>query len=200
MKRHHADRALGEARPVEGQGARRVGIVIGAFSVVLILSVAVGCAAGKAPPVLAPAAPVEASLLVGIEPVAVRALDAPGLEVEVLTARLRDAFLRTSGAAVVDEVSVRAEIAACVVAPCPDALQERFKASRYVMTASLSRVGSAFLGSAVVLAGTAELGRVSAQGAAAARVVDELGWRLGERFRGAVVQHEAPAAPPLEER
>lgn len=141
-----------------------------------------------------------APALVGVEPVALPVIDAPGFAVDVLTARMREAFARTSGADVVDAISVRAELAACVSAPCADEQQQRYRSARYIASVVLSRVGGSVLGSAQVVAGAGELGRVSARGAEAGAVVDELGWALGARFRAAVTGHDAQSPAPSEER
>src|SRR4051794_3945766 len=66
-----------------------------------------GGGAGPAKPAPAAAKPLEAP------PAAVHLPDAPGLNVEDLSARLRIAFARTSGLDVVDDLSVRRELAAC---------------------------------------------------------------------------------------
>jgi hypothetical protein len=163
--------------------------------------VAAACATSKAegPPAGRPPPP-EATSLAGAEPVALRTVDAPGQAVDILTARLRDAFARTSGVPVVDQVSVRAEIAACVVAPCAEELQGRFRAARSLVSASISRVGSTVLGTAVLLVGADELARVNVQGADAGVVVDELGWQLGARLRSALVERVPSTTAPTEER
>jgi hypothetical protein len=189
---------------VAGQGVagpRQALVSLGVFLCIATASVTCACAPGKAAsapltvPIVEPA-----PALVGVEPVALQIIDAPGFAVDVLTARMREAFARTSGADVVDAISVRAEIAACVAAPCADEQQQRFRSARYVASVVLSHVGGSVLGSAQVAAGAGELGRASARGADAGTVIDELGWALGARFRAAVTGHDARSPAPSEER
>jgi hypothetical protein len=145
-------------------------------------------------------APQASAPLVGVEPVALQVLDAPGFAVDVLTSRLRDAIVRTSGAVVVDALSVRAELAACVQLPCADAAQTTFRGARYIASATLARVGATVLGTARVLWGSDELARVTVRGDNVATVVDALGWQLGARFREAVTAHRPSATAPVGER
>jgi hypothetical protein len=170
--------------------------VIAVFTNVIV---AAGCATDKpsssvtmapsmAPPSSLAVATVPPAVppLVDVEPIALQMVDAPGFAVDVMTVRLRDALIRTSGATVVDAASVRAEIAACHEAPCPDEQQTRFRSARYVAVATMSRVGSFVLGTATVTVGGVELGRATARDDEAGMVADALGWALGHRFRTAV--------------
>jgi hypothetical protein len=189
------DDVVVRARVPAARAARSVrrSLFVVAIATVIVAS---GCATSKMAPPTSPAVPDAVAPLVGVEPVALQAIDAPGFAVDVLTARLREAFARTSGADVVDAVSVRAEIAACVAAPCSEVQQERFRAARYIAGVTLSKVGDVVLGSAQLLAGADELGRVSARGADVGAVVDDLGWQLGARFRSAVSGRAASISAP----
>ncbi len=145
--------------------------------------------------------PARAAPLEGAPVMAVQSLDAPGYNVNDLTARLRDALIHTSGVVVVDELSVRAEIAACVEMPCKDVESERFKAATLIANATLSRVGTTLLGSVRIQAGLKELVRVNAQGTDAGAVIQQLGFEAGQKLRD-VLSPESPIPQnaPSEER
>ncbi len=147
------------------------------------------------------AATAAAPPLDGAPIVALTGVDAPGYNVSDLTARLRDAMVHTSGVVIVDDLSVRAEVAACVEMPCKDTQQEAFKNASLVASATLSRVGSVLIGSVRVQAGLKELVRVNAQGADAGAVVQQLGFEAGTQLRKAL-SAESPDTPtaPSEER
>ncbi len=172
--------------------------VRGVVGLIAAASVASACAVSKPLPAPLPSVPPAVTPLVGVATVALQPIDAPGFAVDMLTARMREAFVRTSGADAVDGISVRAEIAACASAPCSDEQQARFRGARFIASVVLSKVGGVVLGSAQVIAGADELARVNASGAEAGVVVDELGWALGARFRSAVGGLPASAvdAPP----
>ena len=137
----------------------------------------------------------------GAPMVAVQAVDAPGFNINDLTARLRDSLVHTSGVPVVDVLAVRAEIAACVETPCKDTEQERFKTASLVAAATLSRVGSSLLGSLRIQRGIHEIVRVNAQGADAGAVIAQLGFEAGTQLRKALTTAAPDAAgAPSEER
>lgn len=182
-------------------GARAVERTRGTLLVFTVAIVSAACTGSKvsAPPP-ARASPLAVAPLVGVEPIALQLIDAPGFAAEVLTARLRDAMVRTSGAEVIDAGSVRAEVAACHVAPCAEDLQQRYRAARFVVSATLSRVGDVVLASAVLVSGANELVRVTRQGPEAGDVADTLGWELGARFRAVVATVSTTAETPRGER
>lgn len=152
-------------------------------------------------PAAAPAS-VAADPLPGVPAVTLRPVDAPGFNVEDLTARLRDGFVFASGVGAVSDFDVRAEIAACVEMPCPTTMQDRLREAEFVVAASVSKVGATVLGTARISRGLAEVARVSAQGPNAATVTEELGRRAGAAMRDALI-HRAPSsvdAPVVEEK
>lgn len=171
------------------------------------LMVSVGCGHDKSRVVVEGAAgrgaatPEKAAPLEGAPIVALTSVDAPGYNVSDLTARLRDAMVHTSGVVIVDDLSVRAEVAACVEMPCKDTQQEAFKNASLVASATLSRVGATLIGSVRVQAGLKELVRVNGSGADAGAVVQQLGFEAGSQLRKAL-SAESPDAPvaPSEER
>ena len=116
-------------------------------------------------------------------PAAVSIIDAPGLNVEDLTAHVRDAIAFTSGLDVVDQLSVRAELAACTEAPCPDRVAKRYEAAAFIVAGSVSRVGSTFLATVHIQRGTQEVLRVSARGTDALQVAERAGHEAGVRLR-----------------
>lgn len=133
-----------------------------------------------------------------VAPAAVRMVDAPGLNVEDLTARVRDALARTSGVDAVDELSVRRELAACTEAPCPDEVAVRFRDAQFVVASTVSRLGSTFLASVRVQQGAREVARANAEDADARKAVAKAGWAAGALLRrvlidsGVVEQVRAP--------
>jgi hypothetical protein len=147
----------------------------------------------------APAGP--ASPLPGAPVLALQKVDAPGFSVEDLTARVREGLVWGSGVVVVDELAVRAELAACVEMPCPEVQQERFRQATVSATASLSRVGSSVLGALRISRGLKEIARVNAQGSDAGDVATRLGREGGAALRQALlVTTTAPSAPEAAER
>ncbi len=148
------------------------------------------------------AAAVAADPLPGVPAVTLRPVDAPGFNVEDLTARLRDGFVFASGIGAVSDFDVRAEVAACVEMPCATTMQDRLRDAEFVVAASVSKVGGTVLGTARLSRGLAEVGRVTAQGPNAATVTEELGRRAGAAMRDALI-HRAPSsvdAPVVEEK
>lgn len=159
------------------------------------------CAAGKPAVVAAAAAPPPAAKKIDAAPAAVRPPDAPGLNVEDLSARLRDAMTLTSGVDVVDDLSVRAELAACEEAPCPDVVAQKYRDAEYVVASSVSRVGDVFLTTVRVQKGSEELVRATAQSQDARASVEAAGHEAGARLRAKLVAAgaaERVAAPPGE--
>lgn len=161
--------------PSERRSDRRsLARVIAAVAVVTSVVVGGGCAHAPGPTTSA-ASPARASVIPGATPVAITTIDAPGLNVDDLTARLRLAFESASGVPVVDEVSMRGEIAACLELPCPTTLQDRFRDADKIVHVTISKVGPSYLGSLRVMSGLRELVRVNGGGADAGVVVDTLG-------------------------
>jgi hypothetical protein len=163
--------------------------------------VVVGCA-HDTPSLPAPTGPPPAARpLVDGPIVAMRGIDAPGYSLEDLTARLREAFVHTSGVVVVDEPSVRAELAACVEMPCADTQQVRFRDATIVVSTTLSKVGPTVLGSLRVSKGLKEIARINVQGNDAAVVVTSLGHQGGAALRTeltTVVPDTTPGPPSVE--
>lgn len=120
-------------------------------------------------------------------PAAVRVVDAPGLNVEDLTARTRDAVAHASGLHVVDELSVRRELAACTEAPCPDELAVRYRDARYLVASSVSRLGSTFLASVRVQDGAKEIARANAEDPDVRRAVVKAATAAGAQVRKVLV-------------
>jgi hypothetical protein len=133
-----------------------------------------------------PTTPPAASPIVDGPVVAVGGVDAPGYNVDDLTARLSRAVSRTSGLVVVDESGVRAELAACVEMPCVDTQQQRFRDATILVGTTISKVGTTVLGSLRVSRGGKELARVNAQGTDAAVVVTTLGHEAGAALHAAL--------------
>jgi hypothetical protein len=177
----------------------------GSFLVVVcVASIVAGVAAGCAHEASVPEAPagrVQAASLPGAPTVALQGIDAPGLNIDDLTARLRDAVAFSSGAPIVDQASVRAEIAACIEMPCPDAQQQRFREATMVATATLAKVGPTVLGSMRITKGIKEVVRVNTKGDDAGAVATELGHLAGEALRAVLTTTvDESAAPPSAER
>lgn len=164
----------------------------------MALMVGVGCVGDKGvvTDVAASAPPQAATLPPGFPILALTAIDAPGFNVSDLTARLRDAMVHTSGAVIVDDVSVRAEIAACVEMPCKETEQARFREASLVGSATLSRVGQTLIGSVRVQSGLKELVRVNGQGVDAGAVVQQMGFDAGAMLRAAISASAPPQLPP----
>jgi len=151
------------------------------------------------PPPPTPAGP--ASPLPGAPVVALQKVDAPGFSVEDLTARVRDGLVWGSGVVVVDELSVRAELAACVEMPCVEVQQDRFRSATLSATVSLSRVGASVLGALRISRGLKEIARVNAQGTDAGDVATRLGREAGAALRQALLATTTtPAMPEAAER
>jgi hypothetical protein len=124
-------------------------------------------------------------------PAAVRTVDAPGLNVEDLTARLRDAMSITGGVIFVDELSVRAELAACTEAPCPEVVADKYRSATFVVSSSVSKVGAVFLASVRVQEGARELSRATAQASDARLALENAGYEAGTKLRAALVSRGA---------
>jgi hypothetical protein len=152
--------------------------------------------AGAAPTPAAPAGP--AAPLMDAPVLALQKVDAPGFSIEDLTARVRDGLVWGSGVVVVDELSVRAELAACVEMPCAEVQQDRFRRATLTATASLSRVGPAVLGALRISRGLKEVARVNAQGSDAGDVATRLGREGGAALREALLL-KTTTAPPVPE-
>lgn len=120
-------------------------------------------------------------------PAAIRVVDAPGLNVEDLTARVRDALAAASGLEAVDELSVRRELAACTEAPCPDQLAVRYRDARFLVATSVSRLGATFLASVRVQDGAKEIARANAEDPDARRAIAKAGAAAGAQARSVLV-------------
>ncbi len=151
---------------------------------------------------LAPEARGPARPIPGAPIVALQGVDAPGFNIDDLTARLRESLVYSSGAPFVDEASVRAEIAACIEMPCPDTQQQLFRDATLVAGASLAKVGAnTVLGSLRISKGLKEVVRVNAQGKDAATVATTLGRLGGEALREVLTTTvAAPTEAPAAER
>lgn len=134
-------------------------------------------ATGGAPP----ATPLDAP------PAAVRVVDAPGLNVEDLTARVRDALAHGSGLEVVDELSVHRELAACTEAPCPEQQAARFRDARFLVASSVSRLGTTFLASVRVQDGPKEIARANVEDPDARSAVAKAAAVAGAQVRRVLV-------------
>ena len=98
-------------------------------------------------------------------------------------ARLRDAVMSTSGIDVVDEISVRRELAACEEMPCPDAVAERYRGAAFVVASSVSRLGNVYLSTVRVQRGAEELARTTAQASDARTSLESAGRSVGALLR-----------------
>lgn len=164
--------------------------------------VATACAASKPETSVDAALQAPAATRLDVAPAALHAPDAPGLNVEDLGAQLRDALSRSSGVEVVDEASVRRELAACAEAPCPDTLAERYRTSAFVVASSVSRIGETFLASVRVQRGAEELARTTAQSPDARKALTLAGVEAGVKLRAKLVEQgvgERVAAPDVSE-
>jgi hypothetical protein len=170
-------------------------------SLVIVASGLAACAHDSPPSPSTPAAGPAAPLPDG-PTVALQHVDAPGFNVGDLTARVRDGLVWGSGVVVVDQLAVRAEIAACVEMPCPEVQQERFKQASLVANASLAMVGSQVLGTLRISRGLKEVARVNAQGSDAAAIATRLGREGGAALRAAILATatSASTAPDTAER
>jgi hypothetical protein len=170
---------------------------------ILTLMLAATCAAGKAGEQTALARAAATVSELDAPPAAVRVPDAPGLNVEDLAARLRDAMGAASGIDVVDELSVRRELAACTEAPCPDDVAERYGRAAFVVASSVSPLGAVFLSTVRVLRGVDELVRTSAQAPDARASLESAGRAAGALLRKRLVEEgvtEKLAMPDAHER
>ncbi len=140
--------------------------------------------------------PTNVEVLIGAAPVLIASVDAPGFNVEDLTARLRDAFARTSGVPVVDPFSVQAEIGACETAPCSTTQQDRFKAATTIVGTTVSKVGASVIGAVRIQQGLREVVRINATGDDVAAVVEDLGRRAGAALREALLRPVPTDATP----
>jgi hypothetical protein len=138
------------------------------------------------------APPVPVASRLAVPPAAARTPDAPGLNVEDLSARVRDALQATSGVEVVDELSVRRELAACTEAPCPDALASRYRAAGFMVASSVSRVGDVFLASVRVQRGIHELARAHAEDSDPRASLEKAAHEAGRMLRAALTREGAP--------
>ena len=147
-----------------------------------------------------PAGP--ATLLPGAPVVALQRIDAPGFSIEDLTARVRDGLVWGSGVIVVDALSVRAELAACVEMPCVEVQQDLFRSARLTATVGLSRVGASVLGALRISRGIHEIARVNAEGTDVSEVATRLGREGGAALRRALLATTtmAPDVPEVGER
>lgn len=175
-----------------------------AVSVILPTLLLAGCAHDTMSTVLLPAsAPMAigpASLMPDAPILALQNVDAPGLSVEDLTARVRDGLVQGSGVIVVDLLDVQAELAACVEMPCPEIQQERFRNASLSAKASLSRVGPSVLGALRISRGLKEVARVNAHGTNAGDVATRLGREGGVALRQALLATPPPTVPEAVER
>lgn len=164
-----------------------VGALVGLSGLVWSAVVGAGCASTPAArDEDAPPALVVATML-DVPPAAVRTPDAPGLNVEDLSARLRDALQASSGVLTVDELSVRAELAACVEAPCPDVVAARYRDAVFMVGSSVSRVGHVFLATVRVQRGAREIARATAQDADPRKSLEAAGHDAGASLRTALL-------------
>ena len=163
-------------------------------SLVAVAMVASSCAADKQVGRVDPTPGDEPAATTPLDapPAAVRVVDAPGLNVEDLTARVRDALARTSGLVAVDELSVRRELQACTVAPCPDEQAVRFRDARYLVASSVSRLGATFLASVRVQEGARELARANAEDPDARRAIAKAGMAAGASLRRTLLANGVP--------
>ena len=143
-----------------------------------------------------------ATLLSGAPVVALHKIDAPGFSAEDLTARVRDGLIWGSGVNVVDALSVRAELAACVEMPCVEVQQDLFRSARLTATVGVSRVGSSVLGALRITHGLNEIARVNAEGTDIGEVATRLGREGGAALRRALLATTtmAPDVPEVGER
>ena len=167
----------------------------------LVAALGASCAHDAPAAAAAPAGRVRAAPLTNAPTIALQGVDAPGFNIDDLTARLRDGVAFSSGAPIVDQASVRAEIAACIEMPCPDQQQQRFREATLVATATLAKVGPKVLGSLRITKGLKEVVRVNASGRDAGAVATELGHLGGEALRAVLTTTvAAPVEPPSAEK
>lgn len=168
-----------------------VGALVALPGVVASAVIGAGCASTSAArEEEAPPAFVAATTL-DVPPAAVRTPDAPGLNVEDLSARLRDAVQGSSGVLTVDELSVRAELAACVEAPCPEVVAARYRDAVFMVGSSVSRVGDVFLATVRVQRGAREIARATAQDADPRRSLEAAGRDAGASLRKVLLDEGA---------
>ena len=127
-----------------------------------------------------------AAALPGIT-VAISMPEAPGYNVEDLSARVRVAVQRGSGLVAVDAMSVQAELGACTVAPCPDALAIQYRDARYICASSLSRIGDVFIVSVRVQRGIQEVARANAEDKDARIAVMRAAYAAGQALRASAL-------------
>jgi hypothetical protein len=140
------------------------------------------------------AGPVAAARL-QVPALAVHHVEAPGLNIDELTIRLRDAVDQSSGAPCVDETAVRQELAACTEAPCPDAVARQYRDATYIVDGSVSRVGDAMLATVRVQKGVEEVARATASDPDARIAIANAGTEVGARMRKLLVSAGAEALP-----
>ncbi len=138
-----------------------------------------------------------AASALAVAPSAVRLVEAPGFNVEDLTARLRVAIVDASGAPCVDEFNVRAELGTCTVAPCVDVVARQYTNAEFIVASSVSRVGDVLLASVRVQRGVDEVARANAQGKDARIAIEVAGREAGAKFRSFLIE-QGYGAPPGE--
>lgn len=151
-------------------------------------AIGLAAAASKASPLDAP-------------PAAIQVPEAPGLNVEDLGARLREAVGNASGVDVVDEASVRRELASCEEAPCPEVLADKYRNAAFVVASSVSKIGSTFLATVRIQRGATEIARVNSQAPDARVAVATAGTEAGAKLRAKLLADgvaERVAAPPTD--
>ena len=92
---------------------------------------------------------------------------------------MRAVLASSSGLAVIDEVSVRHELAACDEGPCAGAMAEKFSAATLSVTSSVSSLGSVYLSMVRVQRGSEELVRTTAQADNARTALESAGAKAG---------------------
>lgn len=122
-----------------------------------------------------------------VSPAAVTICEAPGLHAEDLTARVRDVLHAASGVPVVDEFSVKRELAACLESPCPDTAVSAYRRSGFIVTSSVVQLGASYFASVRVGRGVQVIARATATRDDAQQAVEAAAREAGDQLRRALL-------------
>jgi hypothetical protein len=115
--------------------------------------------------------------------IAIKAVGTEGYNVADLTAVVRDAIARTSGLLAIDELTLKAVLAACEAPPCDDDTLTRYQHAELVVTSAVARIGDHDRASIVVTQGMREAARADAVAPDAPRALTRAAYEAGRLLR-----------------
>jgi hypothetical protein len=98
---------------------------------------------------------------------------------------------QSSGAPCVDELAVRAELAACMEAPCPDAIARQYRDASVLVDSSVSLVGESMLATVRIQRGVDELVRATSANKDARVALEDAGTKAGKALRDRLLKEGA---------